>query len=269
MNIQIQKQIPVSHHLNKDNYNHKQKHSPHLSVNYQRKEVGDNIKNYNTPSLSKLEGEYIIAQRHLNKKLENIKKEDKLKLEYDYNYSKNNGNTNYNKYFDKYQYDQVEGNDVSLIKNDYVNKVNSQSKDLIYPDSFYKKSIKSNKIVNDIDDDSNKVPIHLFQHRHDRYNQQDQQYNFNKISKNREDYHDYYNYKEPSIYKNKTELYSCEVCEKIYKDAIIYNKDIDLKQCFECMNYINPQSLDYYMRKYNKELMKVQKKRLEKLLYSK
>lgn len=62
---------------------------------------------------------------------------------------------------------------------------------------------------------------------------------------------------------------SCNICEKIYKDTILYNKQINLKKCGNCLNDINLNSLEFYMQKYHDDLIIEQKKKLERLIEKK
>jgi len=59
---------------------------------------------------------------------------------------------------------------------------------------------------------------------------------------------------------------SCNLCEKFYKETILNNKQINLAKCGGCLNEINLDSLEYYMKKYHQDLVKEQKKKLEKVI---
>lgn len=61
---------------------------------------------------------------------------------------------------------------------------------------------------------------------------------------------------------------SCGLCEKFYKETIINNKQINLSKCGGCLNEINLESLEYYMKKYHAELIREQKKKLQKVIES-
>jgi len=56
--------------------------------------------------------------------------------------------------------------------------------------------------------------------------------------------------------------YSCPYCEEVYKIIIFENKPIKVFKCFYCHNTINARSLDFYYKKYEKELIEINKKRL-------
>lgn len=66
--------------------------------------------------------------------------------------------------------------------------------------------------------------------------------------------------------KQEDSTHSCNVFEKIYRDTILYNKQINLKKCGNCLNDINLNSLEFYMQKYHDDLIIEQKKKLERLI---
>lgn len=86
--------------------------------------------------------------------------------------------------------------------------------------------------------------VHLFNHNNNKYNEDFT----NRLNKKRKDEG------------------SCNLCEEIYRETIINNKQINLKKCGNCLNEINLKSLEFFMDKYHNELIAEQKKRLEKLL---
>ena len=147
--------------------------------------------------------------------------------------------------------EKMKNNDNFSILLNNSNKIESlEDKDLIYPQSYFHKSQNS---VNqsfaasangNISTQSNK--IHIFDHAHQPSN------SFNIFGSN----------------KNR-DPHSCTVCENVYKEAVIYNKNINIKQCLDCLNKINPKSLDFYMNKYHNELLNAQKTRLEKMMKTK
>ncbi len=122
------------------------------------------------------------------------------------------------------------------------NSIKSQGgNDLIYPQSFYDKQNNSKISQGTELNESNRYHLLL----HDKNN------TLNSFTSTNKDHR------------------SCSYCEKIYKEAIIYNKDINVKHCIDCLNKINPQSLEFYMEKYHNDLIEAQKQRLEKLLNNK
>jgi len=55
----------------------------------------------------------------------------------------------------------------------------------------------------------------------------------------------------------KTDPYSCQYCEEVYRIIIFQNIPVKVFKCYYCHNSLNPDSLDYYYKKYDKEINRV------------
>jgi len=52
--------------------------------------------------------------------------------------------------------------------------------------------------------------------------------------------------------------YSCQYCEEVYRIIIFQNVPVKMFKCYYCHSMINPQSLNYYYKKYEKELNQIE-----------
>jgi len=55
----------------------------------------------------------------------------------------------------------------------------------------------------------------------------------------------------------KSDPYSCQYCEEVYRIIIFQNIPVKVFKCYYCHNSLNPASLDHYYKKYDKEINRV------------
>jgi len=65
------------------------------------------------------------------------------------------------------------------------------------------------------------------------------------------------NEKENQTKEKANDPYSCQYCEEVYRIIIFQSIPVKVFKCYYCHNTLNPDSLDFYYKKYEKELKQV------------
>jgi hypothetical protein len=66
----------------------------------------------------------------------------------------------------------------------------------------------------------------------------------------------------PTFTPNNLQIYdrySCQKCEESYRNSIVNKVSLKINKCLYCSNIINTSSLDFYLNKYKKEIIRMDK----------